>query len=93
MTERLDRASLDLDQFSQLQRVDALIGHRFRGKTLADGKGIEVKLGTIGGKEVVLGFSAVRLVIQQLQVIREHQHQVSEWCLICRDACNGYQNE
>ena len=78
MTERLDRASLDLDQFSQLQRVDALIGHRLWGKALADGKSIEVKLGAIGGKEVRFGFSAVRLVIQQLQVVREHQHQVSD---------------
>ena len=46
---------LRFDQPPQLQRVDALIGHRFWGKALADGKGIEVKLGAIGGKEVVLG--------------------------------------
>ena len=45
---------LNLNQLPQLQRVDALIGHRFRGKALADGKGIEVKLGAIGGKEVIL---------------------------------------
>ena len=55
------KLSLHLDQLSQFQRIDALIGHLLRRKALVDGEGVQVELGAVGGEEVGLGLAAVGL--------------------------------
>ena len=74
MTERL----FHLNQLPQLQRIDSLIRHLLRCEPLIDSEGVEVQLGTVGREEVGFGLAAVGLVVQQFQMVREHQHEVRD---------------